>query len=77
MFDYVCVFSTGGVLLWQNQLFADFNFSIINLFVKKCLLENTALAKVQKRFTYDDYALRWCVHTELKLVFAVVYKEIL
>lgn len=77
MFDYVCVFTTGGVLLWQNQVFADFNFSIINLFVKTCLLENSALAQQQKRFTYEDYALRWTVQPELKLVFCTVYKEIL
>ena len=77
MFDFVCVFTTGGVLLWQNQLFADFKLEVINVFIKACLLENQALSLQNRKFNYNQYDLRWSVHTELKLVFAVAYKEIL
>ena len=76
MFDYVCVFSTGGVLLWQNQIYADFKMEFINLFIKTCLLEQNYNTQV-KKYCCQDYALKWQVHQELKLVFAVVYKEIL
>jgi len=48
MFDYVCVFSTGGVLLWQNQIYADFKMEFINLFIKTCLLEQNYNAQLKK-----------------------------
>ena len=77
MFDYVCVFTTGGVILWHNQLFADFKLDIINIFIKACLLENQGQAQQTKKFTYQDYALKWSVNSGMGLVFAVAYKEIL
>ena len=51
MFDYVCVFTTGGVLLWQKTFLADFNLSLINLFIKTCLLEEN-YSRESKKFTH-------------------------
>jgi len=39
MFDYVCIFTTGGVVLWQQKFIKEFNINLINLFIKTCLLE--------------------------------------
>jgi len=40
MFDYVCIFTTGGVLLWHKNFYPDFNLEIINMFIKNCLLDD-------------------------------------
>ena len=76
MFDYVCIFSSGGVLLWSKAFYAaNFNLELINIFIKSMLLENTQSAK--KQFNYQDYLLKWQIKEDMNLVFAVVYKEIL
>ena len=76
MFDYVCIFTTGGVLLWsKSEYAANFNIELINIFIKSMLLENTQSAK--KQFSYQDYLLKWQINQELNVVFTVVYKEIL
>ncbi len=49
---------------------------MINSFAKTILLEDKNAGRMST-FTYQDYALRWKVNHELKLIFAVVYKEIL
>ena len=74
MFDYVCIFTTGGVLLWSKSFYSDFKLDIINIFIKNILLEDKSS---KKQYNYQDYALKWSVQNDLKLVFAVCYKEIL
>jgi len=61
MFDYVCVFTTGGVLLWQKTFLADFNLSLINLFIKTCLLEEN-YSRESKKFTHQEHTLKWQLH---------------
>ena len=74
MFDYVCIFTTGGVLLWSKAFYAtNFNIELINIFIKSMLLENTQSAK--KQFSYQDNLLKWQINQELNVVFTVVYKE--
>ena len=42
MFEYVCIFTTGGVLLWSKAGYStNFNIELINIFIKSMLLENT------------------------------------
>ena len=58
MFDYVCIFTTGGVLLWSKAFYgASLNIELINIFIKSMLLENTS--SMRKQFTYQDYLLKW------------------
>lgn len=76
MFDYVCIFTTGGVLLWSKAFYAtNFNIELINIFIKSMLLENTQ--SVKKQFSHQDYMLKWQIDQKLNVVFTVVYKEIL
>ena len=76
MFDYVCIFTTGGVLLWSKAFYSSsFNVELINIFIKTMLLENTQASK--KQFNYQDYLMKWQIREDLDLVFTVVYKEIL
>jgi signal recognition particle receptor subunit alpha len=77
MIDYACIFTTGGVVLWCKA-FCDSNLlklDIVNLFIKNVLLDD----KMGSRSSYgvQDNILRWKMHSELKIVFAIVYKEIL
>jgi hypothetical protein len=78
MFDFVCIFTTGGVLLWNKALYADcFNVELINIFIKSVLLDDGARIQTRRQFIHQDYMLKWQVANDLKLVFLVVYKEIL
>jgi hypothetical protein len=77
MFDYVCIFTTGGLLLWSKTFNkTSFNIDLLNIFIKSMLLEN-AQNSTRKQFSYQDCLLKWQINPELKIVFTVVYKEIL
>ena len=74
MFEYVCIFTTGGVLLWSKAGYStNFNIELINIFIKSMLLENTQSAK--KQFNFQDYLLKWQINQELNIVFTVAYKS--
>jgi len=73
MFDIVCIFTTGGVVLWCKA-FCDLRLDILNIFIKNILLEEKT---AQSQYNYQDYVLKWKVQNDLKLVFAIVYKEIM
>jgi len=38
MFDFVCIFTTGGVVLWFKA-FCDMKLDLLNMFIKNILLE--------------------------------------
>ena len=77
MFEYMCIFTTGGLLLWSKAFNkTSFNIELLNLFVKSMLIEN-AQNSTRKQFNHQDCLLKWQINPELNLVFTVVYKEIL
>ena len=76
MFDYVCVFTTGGLMLWQKRFLPDFDQTLVNLFVKTCLLEEN-YSRETKKFTHQELTMKWQLNQSVNLVFLVVYKEIL
>ena len=73
MFDFVCIFTTGGVVLWYKA-FCDLKLDLLNIFIKNILLEEKS-AKTQ--YNYQEYVLKWKIQNDLKLVFTIIYKEIL
>ena len=75
MFEYVCIFTTGGVVLWYRAFCELKQFEMLNMFIKNILLEEKAGAKTQ--FNYQDCVLKWRVQNDMNLVFAIIYKEIL
>ena len=76
MFDYACIFTTGGVVLWCKA-FCDtgLKLDMVNMFIKNVLLSNKA--QIRNEYTFQDSVLRWKVDETTKMVFAIVYKEIL
>lgn len=38
MFDFVCIFTTGGAVLWFKA-FCDLKFDVMNIFIKNILIE--------------------------------------
>lgn len=38
MFEFICIFTTGGVVLWYKA-FADLKLDILNVFIRNILLE--------------------------------------
>lgn len=73
MFDFVCIFTTGGVILWCKA-FCDLKLDILNIFIKNILLQEKS---ARTSYSYQDYMLKWKTQNDIKLVFAIVYKEIL
>ena len=74
MFDYVCIFTTGGVMLWCKAFCEMKSMDLLNNFIKDILPEEKS-AKTQ--FNFQDCVLKWKVQNDLQLVFAIIYKEIL
>ena len=75
MFEYVCIFTTGGVLLWSKAFSADFSLDLINIFIKSMLLDYSRTSR--KSFNHGDSLLKWQINQDVKLVFTCVYKECL
>ena len=73
MFDYVCIFTTGGVVLWYRA-FCEMKLDLLNMFVKNILLEEKT---AKTHYNVSDCVLKWKVQNDLQLVFAIMYKEIL
>lgn len=38
MFEFVCIFTTGGIVLWYKA-FGDLKLDLLNIFIKNILLE--------------------------------------
>lgn len=75
MFEYMCIFTTGGVVLWYRALCEMKGVDILmNLFIKNILLEEKT---AKTHFSYQDCIVKWKVQNDLQLVFAIIYKEIL
>ncbi len=75
MFEYVCIFTTGGVVLWYKAFCELKQFELLNMFIKNILLEDKQSTKTQ--YNFQDCVLKWQVQNDLNLVFAIIYKEIL
>jgi len=56
MFDFVAIFTTGGVLLWNKAFYADWqglHIDLVNIFIKSVLLDDGARGgKTRKQFIY-------------------------
>ena len=76
MFDYACIFTTGGVVLWCKAFYdTGVKLDLVNHLIKDVLLDDKNVAK--SSYSYNDSILRWKVMPDVKIVFAIVYKEIL
>jgi hypothetical protein len=73
MFEYICIFTTGGAVLW-SRAFTEMKLDLLNVFVKNILLEEKT---AKTHYNYQDCVLKWRVQNDLNLVFAIIYKEIL
>lgn len=76
MIDYAFIFTTGGVVLWCKT-FCDtsLKLDIVNIFIKTILLDEKSINR--NNYIFQDNILRWKMQSDLKIVFAIVYKEIL
>lgn len=57
MFDFVCIFTTGGVVLWFKA-FCEMKLDILNNFIKNILLEEKT---GQAQYNFAEYVLKWKV----------------
>ena len=72
MFDIVCIFSTGGVILWMKA-FYKVGVEVINSLVKDVLIQEKASLQY---YRHNNCIVKWKI-SELGFVFAVAYQEIL
>lgn len=76
MFDYACIFTTGGVVLWCKAFYdTGIKLDLVNHLIKDVLLDDKNIGK--NSYAHNDSVLRWKVMPDVKIVFAIVYKEIL
>ena len=76
MFDYACIFTTGGVVLWCKAFYdTSLKLDLVNMLVKNVLLDEKNANR--NSYSHQDSVLRWKINPDVKIVFAIVYKEIL
>jgi hypothetical protein len=73
MFDYFCIFTTSGVVLWYKA-FVEMKFDLINQLIKDIMIEEKT---AKNQYTYKGSIIKWKIANELNLIFTVVYKEVL
>lgn len=71
MFDLVCIFTTGGVMLFYKAMCA-LKFDIVDYLVKNILIQEK---NSQSHYTVDPYTAKWKFANEFKLIFVVIYQE--
>lgn len=68
MFELLCVFTSGGLVLWSRGEI----WEPINLFISQVLIqERTALTQ----FKTGPYIVKWVIAPKLNLIFAAIYRE--
>jgi hypothetical protein len=72
MLDLACIFTTGGVLLFQ-KLFYAMDTEVINTFIKNTLLQEKLDSKIYKM---NGQVFNWRFSKEHNLFFLVVYREL-
>eukprot|EP00359_Climacostomum_virens_P001526 CAMPEP_0204898980 /NCGR_PEP_ID=MMETSP1397-20131031/1592_1 /ASSEMBLY_ACC=CAM_ASM_000891 /TAXON_ID=49980 /ORGANISM="Climacostomum Climacostomum virens, Strain Stock W-24" /LENGTH=524 /DNA_ID=CAMNT_0052066883 /DNA_START=481 /DNA_END=2051 /DNA_ORIENTATION=- len=69
MFELLCIFTTGGLVLWHKGA----EWSPLNLLISQVLLQQkSSLSQYQQ----GEYVLKWKVAPQLDLVFAAVYRHL-
>lgn len=64
MFDYVCIFTTGGAILWYRAFCGSQEGMLepLNNFIKSILLEEKS---TKTQFNVGDCVLKWKVQNDL------------
>ena len=73
MFDFFCIFTTGGVVLWCKA-FVEIRFDLINQLIKDIIIEEKSGLT---QYTFKDYIIRFKVANDLGLVFTAVYNKVM
>ena len=72
MIDYACVFTTGGVILFQ-MTFCPLRFDIIDKLIKtKLIKQRTA----DESLHVEPYMVKWTQANDFDLFFCIVYQEL-
>lgn len=72
MFDLVCIFTTGGVILFYKA-FCDLKFDIIDCLIKKVLIQEK---NSETSYLMEPYTVKWKFANEFNLIIAAVYQEL-
>ena len=73
MFDLICIFTKGGVVLW-SKMFCTAGVELVNILIKNVILEEKTS---MNQFVYQNYIFKWRLENQSGLIFAVIYQEVL
>ena len=73
MFDFFCIFTTGGVVLWCKA-FVEIRFDLINQLIKDIIVEEKM---GQTQYSFKDFIIKFKVANDLGIVFTAVYNKII
>lgn len=71
MFDFAAIVSFGGILLWSNCVLSAKHLQYVNEFIKKALIECSALSVQPYISTDQSQSIQWVVDSKKKLLFIV------
>ena len=71
MFDLVCIFTTGGVILFYKA-FCVLKFDILDCLIKKVLLQEK---QSESSYFVEPYVVKWKLANEFNLIITAVYQE--
>lgn len=72
MFDLVCIFTTGGVILFYKA-FCVLKFDILDYLIKKILLQEKTS---ETSYSLEPYTVKWRLVNEFNLIISAVYQEL-
>ena len=72
MFDLVCIFTTGGVILFYKA-FCVLKFDILDCLIKKVLLQEKTS---ENSYFMEPYTVKWRLANEFNLIITAVYQEL-
>ncbi|EGR28659.1 signal recognition particle receptor, putative [Ichthyophthirius multifiliis] len=72
MIELICIFTTGGIILFQQQ-FSTLKSDLVDNLIKKNLINDRSS---EKSYLYDSYRVMWKSNTDKKLIFMIAYGEL-
>lgn len=72
MFDLVCIFTTGGVILFYKA-FCVLKFDILDFLIKKVLLQEKSS---ENSYSLEPYTVKWRLVNDFNLIITAVYQEL-
>ena len=75
MIDLFCIFTTGGLILFDKSFTELSNYEIINDLIKNILMDEKHNQEYYKPINGNGIIVRWRILNEKGIIFVVAYQE--